>query len=137
MVAKINLIIIFIFLAFHLKSQHHIKLKTQDNRFLLYQIGTKNDTIIKNYSDLFYIKIPDSLNKYHKIIIENGKFNKTEKINTYRLVPIIGMQYSHTIQDTVLETLVEGISSDVKNITLTVKNTYTSKVILLNKFMVK
>ena len=55
----------------------------------------------------------------------------------YRLVPIIGMQYSHTIQDTVLETLVEGISSDVKNITLTVKNTYTSKVILLNKFMVK
>jgi hypothetical protein len=47
------------------------------------------------------------------------------------------MQYSHTIQDTVLETLVEGISSDVKNVTLTVKNTYTSKVILLNKFMVK
>jgi hypothetical protein len=137
MVAKLNLIFLYILCAFHLKSQHQIKLKREDNRFLFYQIGVKNDTILKNKSDLFFIKIPDSLSSYHKIMIENAKFNRTNKFNTYLLVPINGMQYSHTIQDTLIETLVEGISSDSKNITLTIKNTRTSKIILSNKFIVK
>lgn len=134
-----KLIFIFtIFLwTFNLKSQHHIKLKKEDNRFLCYQIGTKNDTIIKNKTDLFYIKIPDSLKMQHQIIIENGKINKTNLSYTYLLVPIIGMQYSHTIQDSLLETLVEGISSETKNITLRIKNAHTSKIILSNKFIVK
>lgn len=134
-----KLIFIFtIFLwTFNLKSQHHIKLKKEDNRFLCYQIGTKNDTIIKNKTDLFYIKIPDSLKMQHKIIIENGKINKTNLSHTYLLVPIIGMKYSHTIQDSLLETLVEGISSETTNITLRIKNAHTSKIILSNKFIVK
>jgi hypothetical protein len=137
MVAKLNLIIFFIFGALYLKSQHHIKLKREDNRFLFYQIGIKNDTVLKNKTDLFYIKIPDSLSTHHKIMIENGKFNKTDNVNMYVLVPINGMQYSQTIQDTVLETLVEGITNNEKIIGLTIKNTRTSEVILLNKFIVK
>jgi len=137
MVAKLNLIFLFILCAFHLKSQHQIKLKREDNRFLFNQIGEKNDTIFKNSTDLFFIKIPDSLNTHHKIMIENGKLNKTDKVNTYVLVPIIGMQYSHTIQDTLFETLVEGISSETKNITIIIKNTQTSKIILSNKFIIK
>jgi hypothetical protein len=52
-------------------------------------------------------------------------------------VPIIGMKYSHTIQDSLLETLVEGVSIETTNITLRIKNAHTSKIILSNKFIVK
>jgi len=136
MARKLIFIITFFLLNFNLKSQHHIKLKREDNRFLFYQIGIKNDTVLKNKTDLFYIKIPDSLSTHYKIMIENGKFNKTDKVNTYVLVPINGMKYSHTIQDTILETLVEGISSETKNITIIIKNTQTSRITLLNKFII-
>lgn len=137
MVTKLNLIIIFIVWTFQIKSQHLVKLKREDNRFLCYQIGIKNDTIIKNKTDLFYIKIPDSLKMQHQIIIENGKINKTNISHTYLLVPINGMKYSHTIQDSLLETLVEGVSSETTKITLRIKNAHTSKIILSNKFIVK
>jgi hypothetical protein len=73
----------------------------------------------------------------HQIIIENGKINKTNISHTYLLVPINGMKYSHTIQDSLLETLVEGVSSETTNITLRIKNAHTSKIILSNKFIVK
>jgi len=88
----------FIVWTFQIKSQHLVKLKREDNRFLCYQIGTKNDTIIKNKTDLFYIKIPDSLKMQHQIMIENGKINKTNLSHTYLLVPIIGMKYSQHLR---------------------------------------
>jgi hypothetical protein len=69
------LLTIFFFtysIAFH--AQEKVKIKREDNRFLFYQIGNKNDSIILNQSDLFFIKLPDSLKQNLQINVVNGLF---------------------------------------------------------------
>jgi len=134
---QLRLVIIFILFTYSINAQNNIKIKKEDNRFLFFQIGLKNDTIIKTKTDLFLIKFPDSLKTVLRMDIENAKFTKLNNANTYQLSYILGMKYSHTIKDTNLETLVEGVSENSKIISITIKNIKTSKVLLSNKFIVK
>jgi hypothetical protein len=137
MVATIRLTFLFVFFLCALNAQQNIKIKKEDNRFLFFQIGLKNDTIIKNKTDLFLIKFPDSLKTLLRMDIENAKFTKSKNVNTYHLSYVLGMKYSHTINDTILETLVEGVTQNSKIITISIKNIKTSKVLMSNKFIVK
>lgn len=134
---QLRLVIIFLLISCSINAQYNIKIKKEDNRFLFFQIGLKNDTIIKNKTDLFLIKFPDSLKTVLRMDIENAKFTKSKNANTYQLSYILGMKYSHIIKDTIIETLVEGVSQNSKIITISIKNIKTSKVLMSNKFIVK
>lgn len=137
MVGQLRLIFILLFCASFIFAQQNIKIKKEDNRFLFFQIGTANDTIIKNKTDLFLIKFPDSLKTFIRVDIENAKFTKSKNANTFQLSYILGMKYSHVIHDTIIETLVDGVSQNSKSINISIKNIKTSKVLMTNKFIVK
>ena len=137
MVSQLRLIGILFFCSSFIIAQQNIKVKKEDNRFLFFQIGEPNDTIIKNKTDLFLIKFPDSLKTNIRVEIENAKFIKSKNVNTYQLIYILGMKYSHVIHDTIIETLVEGVSQNPKSIIITIKNIKTSKELMSNKYIVK
>ena len=137
MVGQLRLIFILLFCASFIIAQQNIKIKKEDNRFLFFQIGSQNDTIINNKTDLFLIKFPDSLKSYIRVDIENAKFTNSKNANTYQLHYVMGMKYSHIIHDTIMETLVDGVSQNPKSITISIKNIKTSKVLMSNKFIVK
>jgi hypothetical protein len=137
MVTAIRLTFLFVFILCALNAQQNIKIKKEDNRFLFFQIGLKNDTIFRNKTDLFLIKFPDSLKTFIRIDIENAKFTKSKNANTFQLSYVLGMKYSHIFNDTILETLVEGVTQNSKIITISIKNIKTSKVLMSNKFIVK
>jgi hypothetical protein len=118
------------------QAQYTLKVKKEDNRFLFFQVGTKNDTIIKNKSDLFFIKFPDSLKQNIQIFLKNGQFTKTDNDSIYRLVSIIGMKYSHSKPDSVFNTLLEGICTPSKTISIQIINTLNKQLILQNNFIV-
>ena len=118
-------------------GQYAIKVKKEDNRFLFFQLGTKSDTIIKNKSDLFHIKLPDSLKNNIQIFLKNGQFIETKKDSIYRLRSVPGMKYSHSKPDSVFQTLVEGNCPPSKIITIELINTHTQQRILKNNFIVK
>ncbi len=126
-----------LFLALSLKAQYTIKVKKEDNRFLFFQLGIKSDTIIKNKSDLFLIKLPDSLKNDISIFIKNAQLIATKKDSIYRLRPVPGMKYSHSKADSVFQTLVEGNCPPSKLITIEFKNKRTQHSILQNNFIVK
>ncbi|MES2516037.1 MAG: hypothetical protein V4580_17920 [Bacteroidota bacterium] len=118
-------------------AQYTIKVKKEDNRFLFFQKGIKNDTLIKNKTDLFYIKLPDSLKQQISIYIENGQFTATENDTIYLLRPIKGMKYSHSKPDSVFNTLLEGNCNPSNNIRIEFINTHTQQRFLKNNFIVK
>jgi hypothetical protein len=128
---------LFIFFSFSTQAQYALKVKKEDNRFLFFQIGTKNDTIVKNKTDLFFIKLPDSLKQNIQIFLKNGQFFKTENDSVYRLVPVLGMKYSHSKPDTIFNTLLEGNCTPSKTITIEFMNSINNKRILQNKFIVQ
>lgn len=125
------------FMAFSLRAQKNIKVKKEDNRFLFYQIGIKSDTIIKNKSDLFLIKIPDSLRNVWQFQLMNGQFLKTQNDSLFKLSYIQGMKYSHSKPDSVFTTLLEGNCIPSKTITINIINSFDKRLILSNKFIVK
>lgn len=131
------IILILILPSCTLFSQYAIKIKKEDNRFLFFQLGTKSDTIIKNKSDLFLIKLPDSLKNDIHIFIKNAQFIATKKDSIYRLRSVPGMKYSHSKPDSTFQTLVEGNCPPSKLITVEVLNTKTQQRILQNNFIVK
>ena len=118
-------------------AQYSIKVKREDNRFLFFQLGQKSDTIVKNKSDLFLIKLPDSLKSNIQIFLNNAQFIKTNKDSIYQLKPIAGMKYSHSKPDSVFNTLLEGHCNPSKIITIEFINTKTQKSLLKNNFIVK
>lgn len=128
-----------ILLLFSLSSsaQYALKVKKEDNRFLFFQKGLKSDTLIKNKTDLFYIKLPDSLKQNIQIFLKNGQFVKTNNDTLYRLIQIPGMKYSHSKTDSVFNTLLEGNCTPSKNISVEFINTKTQKVFLKNIFIAK
>ena len=128
---------ILIFLSYSASAQQTIKIKREDNRFAFFQIGVKNDTIIKNKSDLFYIKFPDNQKQNIQITLKNAKFSKTENDSIFRLIPINGMKYSHTKPDTILNTLLEGNCSNSKSITIEIRNTVSQERLIKNTFIAK
>ena len=128
---------ILLLFSLTLKAQYSVKIKREDNRFLFFQLGTKSDTIIKNKSDLFLIKLPDSLKNDIRIFIKNGHFITTKKDSLYQLRPVPGMKYSHSKQDSIFETLVEGNCSPSNTITIEFFNTLIGRRILQNNFIVK
>lgn len=128
---------IFLFLTYSSFAQYALKIKKEDNRFLFFQKGTKNDTLIKNKTDLFYIKLPDSLKNNIQIFLKNGQFVKTDNDTLYRLIQIPGMKYSHSKPDSVFITLLEGNCTPSKNISIEFINTKTQKVFLKNIFIAK
>lgn len=129
--------LLIVFTAFSVYAQSTIKVKREDNRFLFYQISAKKDTILKNKSDLFLIKIPDSLKHVLRIHLNNGQFIKTKKDSIFQLIPIAGMKYSHSKPDTIFNTLLEGNCTPSKTITIDFINIHNNKLILSNKFIVK
>jgi hypothetical protein len=137
MINQISTTILFLILIISCKSQQIVKIKKEDNRLLFFQIREKNDTIVKNKTDLFFIKLPDSLKNAIKINIENGKFFKSNNENIYKLTYIKNMKYSQKIKDTVLESLLEGVSQNPNKISVTFKNVKTSQIILHNNFFLK
>ena len=128
-----------ILLLFSLSSaaQYALKVKKEDNRFLFFQKGLKSDTLIKNKTDVFYIKLPDSLKQNIQIFLKNGQFVKTNNDTLYRLIQIPGMKYSHSKTDSVFNTLLEGNCTPSKNISVEFINTKTQKVFLKNIFIAK
>jgi hypothetical protein len=128
---------ILLFISFSASAQYSLKVKKEDNRFLFFQRGIKTDTIIKNKSDLFYIKLPDSLKKNIQIFLKNGQFIKTDTDTLYRLIHISGMKYSHSKPDSVFNTLLEGNCTPSKNISIEFINTKTQDAFLKNIFIVK
>jgi hypothetical protein len=128
---------ILLFISFSASAQYSLKVKKEDNRFLFFQRGIKTDTIIKNKSDLFYIKLPDSLKKNILIFLKNGQFIKTDTDTLYRLIHISGMKYSHSKPDSVFNTLLEGNCTPSKNISIEFINTKTQGAFLKNIFIVK
>lgn len=118
-------------------AQYSIKVKREDNRFLFFQLGQKSDTIIKNKSDLFLIKLPDSLKTNIQIFLSNAQFIKTDKDSIYQLKPIAGMKYSHSKPDSVFNTLLEGHCNPSKTISIEFINTKNQKPFLKNNFIVK
>jgi len=137
MIQKIVSTILILFIYSSFQAQYAIKIKKEDNRFLFFQLGQKSDIIIKNKTDLFFIKLPDSLAYQIEIHINNGQFTQTTSTNVYRLIPIIGMKYSHTQQDTVLNTLLEGSCTSSKSINIKLINKIKNQLILKNDFLVK
>ena len=131
-----NSIYIFVLFSFSLKAQYSIKVKREDNRFLFFQLGQKSDTITKNKSDLFLIKLPDSLKTNIQIFLSNGQFLKTDKDSIYQLKPIAGMKYSHSKPDSVFNTLLEGHCNPSKSISIEFINTKTQKPFMKNKYIV-
>jgi hypothetical protein len=131
------IVYIFLLISFSSYAQYSFKVKREDNRFLFFQMGAKNDTIIKNKSDLFLIKIPDSLKNNLHLFIKNGQFIKTDNDSVYRLIPILGMKYSHSKQDTIFHTLLEGTCTPSKTITIEFINNLNQRRVLQNKFIVK
>lgn len=134
---KILCFISLLLLSYSSFAQYSIKVKREDNRFLFFQLGQKSDTLIKNKSDLFLIKLPDSLKTNIQIFLNNGQFIKTDKDSIYQLKPIAGMKYSHTKSDSVFNTLLEGHCNPSKTISIEFINTKTQKVFLKNNFIVK
>ena len=132
-----NSIYIFLFFSCFLKAQQTIKVKREDNRFLFFQLGQKSDTIIKNKTDLFLIKLPDSLKTNIQIYLNNGQFIKTEKDSIYQLKPIPGMKYSHSKPDSVFNTLLEGHCNPSKTISIEFINSKNQKPFLKNNYIVK
>jgi hypothetical protein len=128
---------LFILFSFSIQAQYAFKVKKEDNRFLFFQVGTKNDTIIKNKTDLFFIKLPDSLKQNIQLFLKNAQFIKTENDSVYRLVPILGMKYSHSKPDTIFNTLLEGNCTPSKTITIEFINSINHKRILQNNFIVQ
>ena len=128
---------ILLFISFSASAQYSLKVKKEDNRFLFFQKGIKTDTIIKNKSDLFYIKLPDSLKNNIQIFLKNGQFIKTDTDTLYRLIHISGMKYSHSKPDSVFNTLLEGNCTPSKTISIEFINTKTQGAFLKNIFIVK
>ncbi|MFN8114834.1 MAG: hypothetical protein U0W65_01895 [Bacteroidia bacterium] len=134
---KFSIYRILFFFSLSASAQHTIKIKREDNRFLFFQLGQKSDTIIKNKTDLFLIKLPDSLKTNIQIFMTNGQLVKTEKDSIYQLKPIVGMKYSHSKPDSVFNTLLEGHCNPSKTISIEFINTKTQKTFLKNNFIVK
>lgn len=130
-------IILFSCFSFSVKAQQKIKVKKEDNRFLVFKLGEENDRIIKDKSDLFFIKLPDSLKKDVAIFVENGRFSRTASDSIFKFIPIRGMKYSHTFIDTSFVVLLEGVCNPSNTIFLEVKNNHTKKSLLQNKYLVK
>ncbi|MCD6019599.1 MAG: hypothetical protein K0S53_2720 [Bacteroidetes bacterium] len=128
---------ILLLFSLSLKAQYTVKIKREDNRLLFFQIGSKTDTIIRNKSDLFLLKLPDSLKNSIQIFLKNGQFIATNKDSVYRLRPLPGMKYSHSKPDSVFQTLLEGNCSPSNIITVEFINTLTRRRILQNNFIVK
>lgn len=118
-------------------AQQKIKIKKVDNTFLFLQAGTKNDTVIKNQTDLFRIHFPDSARHQLVIHIQNAQFMKTKNDSLFRLAYIPGMKYSLSKPDTAYISLLEGICESSKNIVIAIKDVKTHKTILQHNFIVK
>lgn len=132
------LITLFIFFIYNSsQAQYALKVKKEDNRFLFFQVGIKNDTIIKNKTDLFFIKLPDSLKQNIQIFLKNGQFIKTDNDSVYRLIPVFGMQYSHSKPDSIFNTLLEGNCPPSKTIAVEFINNLNQRRILQNNFIVQ
>ncbi len=125
-----------ILLSISLQAQQAFKIKKEDNRFLFFQKGAKNDTLIKNKTDLFYIKLPDSLSNELEILVQNGQLIK-QYDSLYKLIFVNGMSYSHKQHKQNFTTLLEGAIMPKKQIVVSVKNCLTKKSILTNRFIVK
>jgi hypothetical protein len=134
---KILCLISLFLLSYSSFAQYSIKVKKEDNRFLFFQLGQKSDTIVKTKSDLFLLKLPDSLKTNIQIFLSNGQFIKTSKDSIYQLKPIAGMKYSHSKPDSVFNTLLEGHCNPSKTISIEFINTKTQKPLLKNNFIVK
>lgn len=135
---KLLLYIFFFLCSITLNAQQKVKIKREDNRFLFYQIGNKNDTIVLNKSDLFFIKLPDSLKQNLQINVANGLFKAIYKDSLfYQLQIIKGMKYSHSKPDSLFITLLEGNCVSSHKIEVSILNTLTQKIIFKNTFFVK
>ena len=130
-------IIVFICFSLLCEAQQKIKIKKEDNRFLLFKLGKQTDHIVKDQSDLFFIKLPDSLKNNLLVMVENGRFTQTTNDTIFKFIPIKGMKYSHAFRDTTFEVLLEGVCHPSNTIFLEVKNIKTKKSLLQNKFLVK
>ena len=135
---KFILTILFFTCSTVLNAQEKIKIKREDNRFLFYQVGNKSDTIILNKSDLFFIKLPDSLKKTIQINVENGLFKIVHKDSlTYQLQIVKGMKYSHSKQDSVFVTLMEGNCLPSHKLEIHFLNTATQQILFKNTYFIK
>ena len=135
---KLLLTIFFFTCSIAFRAQEKVKIKREDNRFLFYQIGIKSDTIMPHQSDLFFIKLPDSLKQNLQINVANGLFKSVYKDSLiYQLQIVKGMKYSHTKPDSLFITLLEGNCTPSPKIEINFLNTSTQKIIFKNIFFTK
>ncbi|MCC6182432.1 MAG: hypothetical protein IT237_11425 [Bacteroidia bacterium] len=126
--------IVLVINTFILKSQTQIKIVKEDNQFLFFQSGKKNDTIIKDKSDLFFLQLPDSSKQNITCYIFNGQLVKTKYDKLYQLRYIPGMKYAHCYIDTLFNTTFEGNCSISKTIQINFLNKKTHTYLLKNSY---
>jgi hypothetical protein len=129
--------LLLILISFSVQAQTAIKIKREDNRFLFFQTGIKNDTIVKNRSDRFLLILPDSLSQHIRIDLKNAMLISTTSDSIFVLRPVPGMKYSHSKHDTIFETLVEGPCHPSSEIWIEFLNTKSRQIFLQNKFLAK
>lgn len=132
-----NLVYILLFICFSIKAQQKIKVKREDNRFLFFQLNQSNDTIIKNKTDLFFIKFPDSLKTVLQVNVYNAQISIINNDSTFKLVPVIGMKYSLKNIENSYKTFVEGICEKSNTIIIDFVNIKTGQKILTNSYHIK
>src|SRR5688572_8661567 len=76
-----NYISCFLFLVsccLYSQTPQKIKFSKSSSMIYFFQAGEKQDTIIKNKSDLFYLWVPDTLKEIIVINVDNGQFQQTD-----------------------------------------------------------
>ncbi len=131
---KYAVLIISVLYTFTIQCQTQIKIVKENNQFLFFQSGEKNDTIIKDKSDLFFLQLPDSSKQNITCYILNGQLVSTKKSNLYQLRYVPGMKYAHSYTDTLFNTTFEGNCSNSKTIQINFLNTKTHTYLLKNSY---
>jgi hypothetical protein len=65
----------------------------KEKQLLFFQAGAASDTIGRNYGDLFYLVVPDSLKDMVYIGVENGRLTGTASDSLVRLHFMPGVAY--------------------------------------------
>ena len=131
------LLLLLLILSPYAQAQQIIKVRHEDNRFLFFQTGAKNDTISRNKGDLFRVHFPDSIQHRLVIHLQNAQLIRTANDSIFRLAYIPGMKYSLSKPDTAYIPLLEGICEPSKIISIEIRNIPTRQVLLRNTFFVK
>lgn len=137
------------------QSPGKIKFAKDSKMIFFFQKGPKNDTLVKNKSDLFYLVVPDSMKSSFSLSAENSRLTKTSNDSIYQLEHMPGLKYEtffvkkeipvnrpggpkaqkNTIPQFEIKTLINGTAEKEKNLILIrITDKKDEKLMLENNF---